>query len=362
MTHSSNKISTVQAVLIVTNFILASGILTLPRKAAEAVKTPDVWISIIISGGIAILLGIIMAKLSQCYPDKTFYEYSAKLMGKWLGMAVSICFVIYFCILSAYEVRIMAEVTGYLILEGTPSWAITIPFLWVGYYLLIGGITSIARLFEVIFPITIIVFLLVIAMSKETLQLNNLRPVLGLGFSPVLKGLKPTILSFIGIEIILFIVAFMEKPKRAVRAVTIGSLIPIFFYIIILLTVIAALSVNGVVHRTWPTLDLIRGYEIKGLLFERFESFLLIIWTMQIFATFVITYFAASLGIFQVFKVKERKVFLGLLPVLFFISMIPKTLDEVFMIGDMLGKAAVILCGVLPLPLLILAKWKGRMK
>ena len=44
-----------------------------------------------------------------------------------------------------------------------------------------------------------------------------------------------------------------------------------------------------------PTIDLMRSFEISGLIFERFESLLLVIWIMQIFATYTISYYAAAL-------------------------------------------------------------------
>ncbi|MGR5954047.1 GerAB/ArcD/ProY family transporter [Bacillus paranthracis] len=38
------------------------------------------------------------------------------------------------------------------------------------------------------------------------------------------------------------------------------------------------------------------------MIFERFESLLLVIWIMQIFATYTISYYAAALGLAQLFK------------------------------------------------------------
>jgi spore germination protein len=64
--------------------------------------------------------------------------------------------------------------------------------------------------------------------------------------------------------------------------------------------VIGAFSVDGVVTRTWPTLDLM--LEITGLIFERFESLLLVIWMMQMFSSFTIAYYATVLGLAQFFK------------------------------------------------------------
>ena len=63
--------------------------------------------------------------------------------------------------------------------------------------------------------------------------------------------------------------------------------------------VIGAFSIDGVLMRTWPTIDLMRSFEIQGLIFERFESLLLVIWIMQIFATYTICYYANALGLAQ---------------------------------------------------------------
>lgn len=109
-----------------------------------------------------------------------------------------------------------------------------------------------------------------------------------------LRGVKTTNLSFTCSEIMFILVAFMKKPKNAVKAVVIGTGVVTSFYMITMIMVIGALSVEGVVTRTWPGLDLMRSFEIPGLIFERFESFLLVIWIMQLFATFIITFYAAS--------------------------------------------------------------------
>ncbi|MEW8986655.1 MAG: GerAB/ArcD/ProY family transporter, partial [Bacillus sp. (in: firmicutes)] len=216
---SKEQITTSQAAVIVINYILSTGILTLPRTLVEEIGTPDGWISVFLGGCIAILVGIIMVKLSQQFPAKTFFQYNQVIIGKWAGSLISLISIIYFFSLSAFEIRVMGEVTSYFLLEGTPMWAIIIPFVWIGFFLILGGITSIARLFEIILPITIILFLLVSFLSLKIFELDNLRPVLGKGITPVLKGIKTTTLAFSGAEIMLLLLAFMEKPKNGVKAV-----------------------------------------------------------------------------------------------------------------------------------------------
>ncbi|HWO98431.1 MAG TPA: spore germination protein [Bacillus sp. (in: firmicutes)] len=360
MISPKDRITTAQAAIIVINAILGTGILTLPRTSVEKVKTPDVWLSVIIGGLVAMIAGVIIVKLSQKFPQKTFYQYNQDIIGKWAGGLLSLLIVCFFSITSAYQVRSMAEVTGLLLLEGTPTLAIIMPFMWIGLYLIMGGINSIARLFEIIFPITVFLFLLVAFMSFKLFEIDHLRPVLGLGVIPVLKGVKTTSFAFIGPEIMLFLLAFMQQPNKAVKAVLVGISIPLIFYVITVVMVIGALSVDGVVTRTWPTIDLIRSFEMPGLIFERFESMLLIVWIMQLFSTFTIAYYVAALGLAQLFQRNIRPFMYGLLPVIYIIAVIPKNINDFFKLGDMIGNVALYLFGVLPLLLLMISRWKER--
>lgn len=355
---SKNGITTSQAAVLVTNFILATGILTLPRTSVEKVKTPDVWMTVVLGGLIAMMAGVIMVKLSQQFPEKTFYQYSQKIVGKWVGGLLCLLIIGYFLITSGFQVRSMAEVTGFLLLEGTPTWAIIMPFMLIGLYLNIGGINPMARLFEIIFPITVVFFLLVTFMSFKLFEIDNLRPILGLGVLPVLKGIKTTALAYTGPEIMLLLVAFMKQPNKAVKVVLVGTVIPLVFYVITVMMVIGALSIDGVVARTWPTIDLIRSFEMPGLIFERFESLLLVIWIMQMFATYTVGYYAAALGLAQIFQKKVHPFMYAILPFIYIVAVIPKNINDLFKLGDMLGNAALFLFGLLPLLLLIVSRWK----
>lgn len=359
MISPKNRITTPQAAVVVTNFILGTGILTLPRTSAEKVKTPDIWLTVILGGLIAMVAGVIIVKLSQQFPEKTFYQYSQDIVGKWAGGLLNILLVCYFLVLSGFHVRSLLEVTSFFLLESTPSWAIIMPFMWGSLYLIMGGINPIARLFEIILPITVIMFFLVAFMSFKLFEVDNLRPVLGLGGIPVLKGIKTTALSYTGFEIMLFISAFMKQPNKAIKAVLVGIALPLIFYVITVVLVIGALSVDGVVTRTWPTLDLIRSFEIPGLIFERFESLLLVTWIMQIFTCFIIGHYAASLGLAQLFKKNIHPFMYALLPVIYIVAMIPKNINDFFKLGDMIGNVALFLFGVLPLLLLILSRCRG---
>lgn len=93
MISQKERMTTSQTAVIVTNFLLGTGILTLPRTSVAEVKTPDVWISLLLGGLIALMAGIIMVRLNHHYPDKTFYQYSRDIVGSKLGGLFSLLYI-----------------------------------------------------------------------------------------------------------------------------------------------------------------------------------------------------------------------------------------------------------------------------
>ncbi|UOK63087.1 spore germination protein [Paenibacillus sp. OVF10] len=356
MNGSEGSISTRQAVVIIVNYMLGAGILTLPRTTSEAVGTPDVWISIILSGLIITGVGIILVTLCRRFPEKTVFQFTREITGSWIAYILGFAMIMYFMVIAAFEIRVMAEVTGMYLLERTPTWAIVMVFMWIGIYLISGGLAVIVRVFEIILPITLIIFVIEILLSNQLFEIGNLRPVLGEGITPILKGLKPSLLAYTGYEVMFVMTAYMKNPKKSNVAMSWGIIISTMIYLITVVMVVGSLSLDGIKTRTWPTLDLVRSFEIQGLIFERFESLLLVIWIMQIFSSFTITHYCASVGIRDLFRTKKIKVIMyAFLPVIYITALMPKTVDETFALGDMLGNLSVLLFATLPLLLLIIS-------
>lgn len=261
--------------------------------------------------------------------------------------------VLYFVTVSAYELRMMIEVTSVYLLEGTPIWAVMMSFMWVSLYLNIGGINSIARLNEIVMPITLVFFIVCIISSTDIFDIHNLLPVLGSGFKPVLQGIMPTLPAFMGFEILLIIIAFMKAPEKGMNALRFGIWIPVLINVITVVFVIGGLGIYATANTTFPTLTLVRSYEYPGLIFERFESLMLVIWIMQMFTSFSITHYAASLGCSAMFKPKRTSIMFVLLPLIYLLSMTPKDLLEVVAVGNFLGIFSLTLFGGVP-PILLL--------
>jgi len=347
--RKDDKISTSQAAIYLNNSILGAGILAFPRFGVQSVGTPDVWMSLLLSGMIAMMSVLIMVKLSQQFPGRTVFQYAKKIAGSPIGAVIGFIMVMYFMLIAGYELRVFAEVTLFYLLEGTPVWAIVIPFIWVATYLVHGGINSIARLYQIIIPASILILILSFGLSVRLFDINHLRPVLSEGVMPVLSGLKSMMLLFAGCEMTMVLVAHMDDPKQAAKAMVYGTSLPLILYLITIIVVIGGMSADSVMRSTWPTLDLLRSFETAGLLLERFEFPFIVIWMMQLFCNFCSFYYGASLGITQLFGAKLRPVILGITPLLYIIALMPKRINDLFGMGTFIGFTGVGLFLVLPI-------------
>lgn len=100
MNDSQVKISTTQAVVIIVNYMLGAGILTSPRTTSKAVGTPDVWISIILSGLIITGVGMILVTLCRRFPGKTVFQFTREITGRWIGYIFGCVTILYFMVIA----------------------------------------------------------------------------------------------------------------------------------------------------------------------------------------------------------------------------------------------------------------------
>lgn len=359
-----DKITTTQAAIAVSSVLIGAGIITMTRTASRVMDTPDIWIATLMGSILALAMAIIAAKLSQRFPGKTFYEYGRIIAGKPIGWLLNFVLIVYFLLLAGYEARILYELVTTFLLERTPMEVIIISFLCAGTYLLAGGINPMMRIFELYFPPAIIIFFFIFLLGFQRFELDNLRPVMGQGLMPVLKGIPTTFLFYTGYEIMLVITAFMEEPRKAVKAVIIGIVIPTVIYVLASVVVIGVLTVEETKTLTWPTASLINSIEYPGGFVENFQIFFLIVWVLAVYTTFVGAYYILSLGVSHVFKVDYDISIYAILPLIYLIAVFPQNIDAIFKFGDFIGYYGGFFSALISPALLVtsLIRRKGRVK
>jgi spore germination protein len=356
--HPKDRITATQAIVIVANTIVGTGILTLPRGVVDAAGTVDAWISVLLGGLISLFAGYIIAKLGTQFPEQTFYQYSQVITGKFVGIVLNIILIAYCTLFCGYVVRILGEVVHAYVLEKTPIEVSIIAFMSVATYLTVGGINPIVRLCELFTVPIILVILFILLSNLQHFELDNLRPLLSDGFMPVLKGIKSTAFSFLGFEVMLIVIAFMKEQNKAVRSTLTGITPVILLYVMVVVITIGVFTVEEVKTLTWPTMSLAKDIEFPGAFVERLDSLIVIIWIMAIYTTFVPIHYMASLGLGQLFKKDLYYCVFGSLPAIYIAAIYPKNLNAAFKLGDFVGYLGLVVAMIIPASLWIIAKVK----
>lgn len=358
--YADAKIGTREMAILISSIILGVGVLTMPRSVAQVTKSSDGWVSILIAGVIAIILALIASKLAARFPGRTFFDFASSVVTKPIARVMTAGFLVYFIGYGAYETRMIANISKQYLFERTPVEVIAFVFVAVMAYSVSGTQIALLRLNVLFLPIVLFILLFVLVFSTNLLDASHLKPLFVTKPLDLIGGSKESVFSFLGFEMVLFYAFLMRNPAKAPIASVIGVLIPLVLYLLVYIIAIGVFTSEGTANVQYPTVELAKEVELPGEFFERFESLFFTIWIMTVFNTASISIDVALSCMRSVFSSMKKPIALcGILPVVYFLSMIPQTIGEVSLFGEWLSYAGIALAGVVPISLLFVSKARG---
>jgi spore germination protein len=348
--------------------IVGVGILTISRSLAQELDTPDGWISIGISGLMVMVLVYLYTRLQQHFPGQNLLQFLAKgSIGKWLAKLFAIFFIIYFVTVFAFEVRTLAIVIEMYLLNQTPQEVVIASILLLSTYAVSKGTQGIIHLNIMFVPITLFIVLVMLVFNLPSFKFEELRPIMAEGIVPIITGVKLTIVSFLGIETLFFFMANMKKSDLRALPLNISIGVITLIYILVTICSYSVFTLPATKFITFPMLELAKEIELPGAFFERLESLMMTVWIMSIFNTMAIVQLLAVQIIKQEILPTKKGTHLPTI-IIFFVFIIafnPNSINEVFTMGDWVGRLGVTLFifGLLAgfITVWIRNKMKGRM-
>ncbi|GGM24365.1 germination protein [Paraliobacillus quinghaiensis] len=302
----NGRISIKQLASLVIFFTIGSSILVAPSGLAQAAEK-DAWISSILGVLIGLLFVTLYNSLQKEFPDKTLVQCSEIILGKWLGKLVALSFLSYFFILASVLLREIGDFVTTQIMLDTPIEAILILFAVV---VMIGvrlGLETYSRATEIFFPWVFILFTLLITFSAPEIDITKVQPLLGNGFKPVLQATFPFLgLPFLELVVFLMILPYVKNQNKAGKAFLIGTLIGGLTLIIITVACLLVLGPDLTARNNYPSYVLGKKMRITEIL-ERLEVIVAIIWFLTIFFKLVICFYATTLGLAQMLRLKDYR-------------------------------------------------------
>jgi len=339
------------------------GIFSCPKEVIDKVGS-DAWI-VTLMGGIVIFL--LLYLIYMVVKKNDFQEFSNILQinfGKLLGGIFAIAFAIYSIFIVSLGMREFVEVIRLFLLRQTPSEFILITTILTGTYLVRGEIGDLVKFNEISFWIMFIPVFVVFILIAVNADFTNMLPILNNEPANYFKASRYILFCFGGIEIAYLILPYVKNKKNSLRVLRKSIMFVSFFYIVVMILVLAVFSKTQSKILLWPTISMIRSLYIPGTFIERWEGIVMALWILFYFTTFVNTYFFSSEIIKNVFKLKDIKLSsLLIMPFIYVIALYPENIAEIYTLQFKTTPVilmAIFLFIILPILILLIGEVKKR--
>lgn len=323
------QISNAQVKGLIVSTIVGLGILSLPSELSETMGQ-DAWMVIILAGILKMFMVFIIFKIFDLYEGMEFFQIGEKTLGTILFGISQLIMLAYFIFTSSIISRVLGEVIRGFLLPTTPMELIIFAFILVTAYIARCDIEAIARMGYFTYLLIIIFSLFVVLISIPNAKFTNLLPLFQSDIKQLPKAFKSAYFSFSGLEVLLFIIPYVEEKNKIVKSGLIALIIIIIIYSSITIMALSQFGLEQLKKQNWPTISLLKVVDLPGLFLENLDGIVVASWIFFAFSSLAVSMHMSSKILENLFKAKHHKLFvLPLLPVILFISMTPTNPVEI---------------------------------
>ena len=359
-THNG-RVSVRQVEIFLILQMLNTTILFLPKIAGDYVGRNGYILPLL-----AIILGVIyifcIEGITKQFPRDTLVEFLPKIVPKFIAYIIVVLFVIKIAIITGLEARMLGEMISQVLLPKTPVQLIILVMLLSVAYLVKSGIEAIGRMGEVLIYFIAVPLILVFLLVVPHGEYMQLMPFFQTNLRGIGMGTFVVSLIFMPLEIMLMLAGLMKETKKVRRAMLVAVItIGIASAIIVLLTYVGV-GFNETQRQVWPVLTLMQSMSLNGSMVENQEILMMTGWIFSIFIYLSSGIYFTSLIGSRSFKYKRENIFvLPIVPIIYFIAMIPENLVAAY---DYYNKFQYYfgIWFILPIPLILALIAKGRRK
>ncbi|MGB9802441.1 GerAB/ArcD/ProY family transporter [Desulfofundulus sp.] len=311
--HDPGKISGLQVVYLLINVVGATALVVLPGLTASIVER-DAWIAPVLATLSGFYVIMVITALGRHFPDRTFVEYVEKLLGPWLGKVLAFFYVLFFLHINGVIVREFGELVAATIMPQTPQVAYACLIVLVCSYGVYHGLEVIARVMELVYPMMLTLFGLILILVSGHIELANLFPMFQHDFKTIIRATLDPAAWQSEMFILGMFLPCLARPDQARRngmiaVAAIGSILTV--------NALACTAVFGVStgRFNFPTFELVKlaGF---GTFLTHLDAIWIIIWIVGIFGKVALFHYAAVMGTVQLLKLKDHRIIITPLSIL----------------------------------------------
>jgi len=298
------KISPAEFTGILVTTVLPTALLSVPAVAV-GLAGRDAWMTEILASVFGLMVVFVSTMLSFRFPEKTIFQYTNDILGKYLGKLIGLAYLFFIIIGAAQIIRQFGAFIVISYLPRTPLLVSNIVLIMLAAYAVKSGFEVIARMNQFVLLIMLVSLAGIFLLVTNEFRHEHLLPVLENGVKPVLRGgLTPS--AWKGeVFILMIFLPYLNQYKKA-RAAAVKSVI--ILSVIMFLDIVICLGVFGLqtAQFVFPVFSLAYYIEVAAFI-ERVEAVVLALWVSGVTIKVAIWYYAGVLGITQIFGLKNYK-------------------------------------------------------
>lgn len=330
MFSHNGKVSVRQVEILLILQMFNTSILLLPRIAANHVGRNG-YILPIVSLVFGLIYLYVITGITNRFKGDTIVEFMPKILPKAISHIIIGVFIVKILIGTGLEIRMFGEMISQIMLPTTPLPVIILVMLLTTAYLVKSGVEATARMAEVLMYFIFIPLTIVLAFIVAKADYKQLMPFFETDVLSVGRGAYYISLSFMPIEFMLVLAGLMKKQEKSRRAVLVALIIIAVIEAIVIVLTYIGIGVNEASRQMWPVLTLMQSVQFPGSWIENQEVFMMTSWIFSIYMYICSGLYFTSLMASRSFKFKRENVFiLPIIPVVYFISIFPKSLVDAY--------------------------------
>jgi len=293
------KISSFQLTVLATIFFMGSAGLTAPGGGAKN----SAWLAII-AGLIEALVFIwIFTSLANRYPGKTLVEINDTTYGPYLGKMITILYLFYFLIMSAWVLRDFADFLNVL-MPLTPIAVFIFSATLLCAFAVRSGLEVISRCGFILLVLLVTEIIVSIVFLAADMDFSNLLPVMDIPVSEFIKTVNQTASYPFGESIVfLMIIAFLNQQEKGRRSILQASLTACIIMVIVSIRNTATLGPMAE-YKLFTSFSAIRIIDLANII-TRIEIIVLFDFLTVGFMYISIVYYCIVLGTAQMLKMRS---------------------------------------------------------
>lgn len=355
----TNSISNRQMVFIIYLTLTSFSTIELPKVLAQTAGRSG-WITILIMAMIYAVAAVIIAKLNNTFPGKAIFDYSRELLGKFVSYLIALYYFLVALTISIYHNLKLVNLLTANFLPQTPKFVLLLFGIVLFGYVAYKGITNIARMFEflgvmlLIVTVTICVFMIFQGMEENAMPFFKKSDMEGL-----LPAMKNLVIPFTGMGFLL-VVPFTIKNKKAPKVAFFTVLALGLLYVLIVESTIMILGLTNTATFNDAFIEAIKMVEFPVI--ERTDILYLTFGLSSLFAGTIAIYTSAVEFACRLFPPLKRHVIVIAIGVLQLVLCLfgMKITNASDLYGSIAPYFLVTTSAIIPAILLVIAKAKKR--